>query len=207
MRDGSTRRRTTSPQPTTWTPERVQVAALATTRTASTTFGRWPTAHAASRWTRGLLNALLEELHVSDDFDRARRPASPACPPASTHGCSPSRCSCDTAGRSTTSLAPVTRLGLSVGASWKQSSTPTAATAVHRRRGNDAGAAPRATSALKGVSHVERIVLDLSIHTRSPRAGTRLRLPSAARQRRTRRRRAHRGAEQTHALRPRSSRR
>ncbi len=80
MRDGSTRRRRTSPLPVTWTPARVQVhdwrrhdrlddlRALAKGATGLT-------------WSPGLLHALLEELHVSEEFDVlvgrvARRPAS-----------------------------------------------------------------------------------------------------------------------------------
>jgi len=80
MRDGSTRRRRTSPQQTIRTPERVRIydwrrdGRLDDLRTL---------AHAAGglTWSRGLLHALLEELHVSDDFDVlvgrvARLPAS-----------------------------------------------------------------------------------------------------------------------------------
>ena len=80
MRDGSTRRRSTSPQLTTWMRERIQVddwrrhARLDDLRTL---------AEGATGLTlsRGLLHALLEELHVSDDFDVlvgrvARQPAS-----------------------------------------------------------------------------------------------------------------------------------
>ena len=79
MRDGSTRRRSTSLQDTLWTPERVQVddwrrhGRLDDLRTL---------AEDASGFvlSRGLLHALLEELHVSDDFDTlvgsvARMPA------------------------------------------------------------------------------------------------------------------------------------
>jgi hypothetical protein len=80
MRDGSPRRRTTSPPLTTWMRERIQVdhwrrhgrlddiRALAEGATGVTL-------------SQGLLHALLEELHVSDDFDVlvgrvARLPAS-----------------------------------------------------------------------------------------------------------------------------------
>jgi hypothetical protein len=67
MRDGSTRRRSTSPQRT-WMPERVQVhdwrrhGRLDDLRTL---------AEGASglSWSHGLLRALLEELHIGDDFD------------------------------------------------------------------------------------------------------------------------------------------
>ena len=68
MRDGSTRRRSTSPQQTTWTPKRVQVddwrrhGRLDDLRTL---------AEGANglTWSRGLLNALLEELHINEEFD------------------------------------------------------------------------------------------------------------------------------------------
>ena len=68
MRDGFTRRRTTSPQLTTWMRQRIQVddwrqhGRLDDLRTL---------AEGATGLTlsRGLLHALLEELHISDDFD------------------------------------------------------------------------------------------------------------------------------------------
>ena len=80
MRDGSTRRRTTSPQRTIWTPERVQVDHWRR-------HGRLDALRALAEGaggltlSRGLLNALLEELHINDDFDVlvgrvARLPAS-----------------------------------------------------------------------------------------------------------------------------------
>ncbi len=80
MRDGSTRQRTTSPQRTTWTPERVQVDHWRR-------HGRLDDLRALAEGaggltlSRGLLHALLEELHISDDFDVlvgrvARLPAS-----------------------------------------------------------------------------------------------------------------------------------
>ncbi len=68
MRDGSTRRRSTSPQETTWTPDRVQLQQwrqddrLADLRL-------YAQGAASLPWSLGLLNALLEELHLSDDFD------------------------------------------------------------------------------------------------------------------------------------------
>ena len=67
MRDGSTRRRSTSPQET-WPPERVQVDdwrrhdRLDDLRTLAEGAGDLTL-------SRGLLHALLEELHISDDFD------------------------------------------------------------------------------------------------------------------------------------------
>ena len=80
MRDGSTRRRSTSPQETTWTPKRIQVddwrrrGRLDDLRV----LAEGATGLALSR---GLLQALLEELHISDDFDVlvgrvSRQPAS-----------------------------------------------------------------------------------------------------------------------------------
>jgi hypothetical protein len=80
MRDGSTRRRSTSPQETTWTPERAQVDDWRR-------HGRLEDLRALAEGagglalSRGLLQALLEELHTSDDFDVlvgrvARQPAS-----------------------------------------------------------------------------------------------------------------------------------
>ncbi len=68
MRDGSTRRRSTIPQETIWTPERVQVddwrrhGRLDDLRTLSEGAG-------GLVLSCGLLQALLEELHISDDFD------------------------------------------------------------------------------------------------------------------------------------------
>ena len=80
MHDGSTRRRTTSPQRTFWTPERVQVDDW---RRRDRLDDLRALAEGAGGLTlsRGLLHALLEELHISDDFDVlvgrvARLPAS-----------------------------------------------------------------------------------------------------------------------------------
>jgi len=80
MRDGSTRRRSTSPQETTWTPERVQVDDW---RRHGRLNDLRVLAEGASglALSRGLLQALLEELHISDDLDVlvgrvARQPAS-----------------------------------------------------------------------------------------------------------------------------------
>jgi hypothetical protein len=80
MRDGSTRRRRTSPQETTWTPERIPVDDWRR-------HGRLDDLCALAEGanglvlSRGLLQALLEELHISEDFDVlvgrvARQPAS-----------------------------------------------------------------------------------------------------------------------------------
>ena len=80
MRDGSTRRRTTSPERTIWTTERVQVDHWRR-------HGRLDDLRALAEGaggltlSRALLNARLEELHINDDFDVlvgrvARLPAS-----------------------------------------------------------------------------------------------------------------------------------
>ena len=80
MRDGSTHRRSTSPQKTTWAPECARVddwrrhGRLDDLRV----LAEGATGLALSR---GLLHALLEELHISDDFDVlvgrvSRQPAS-----------------------------------------------------------------------------------------------------------------------------------
>jgi hypothetical protein len=68
MRDGSARRRSTSPRPTNWTKRVLQ---LANWRESQRFEEMCALAHSARdlTWSRGLLGALLEELHVSDDFD------------------------------------------------------------------------------------------------------------------------------------------
>ena len=75
MRDGSTRRPSTSSRSYTWAPDRIQVQ-------------HWRERHRHSAlrtlangsqgvtWTRRLLNALLEELHVTDEFDQLVGPTS-----------------------------------------------------------------------------------------------------------------------------------
>ena len=80
MRDGSTHRRSTSPQKTTWAPECAQVDDW---RRQGRLDDLRALAEGASGLvlSRGLLHALLEELHISDDFDVlvgrvARQPAS-----------------------------------------------------------------------------------------------------------------------------------
>ena len=83
MRDGSTRRRSTSPQQRTGTPERVQVHDW---RRHGRLDDLRAFAEGANRltWSRGLLHALLEELHISDDFDvhvgRVGRVPASQCP-------------------------------------------------------------------------------------------------------------------------------
>lgn len=80
MRDGSTHRRSRSPQEPIWTPERAQVDDWRR-------HGRLDDLRALAEGVGGLvlspelLQALLEELHISDDFDAlvgrvARLPAS-----------------------------------------------------------------------------------------------------------------------------------
>ena len=80
MRDGSTHRRSTSPQKTTWAPECAQVDDW---RRQGRLDDLRALAEGASGLvlSRGLLHALLEELHISDDFDVlvgrvSRKPAS-----------------------------------------------------------------------------------------------------------------------------------
>ena len=75
MRDRSVRRRVTKLQPRAWTPERVQVQ-------------HWRQHHRGHvlqeladganslGWTRGLVTTLLDELHVTDEFDRLVGPLS-----------------------------------------------------------------------------------------------------------------------------------
>jgi hypothetical protein len=75
MRDGSARRRVTKLQPRTWTPERVRTQ-------------HWRQHHRVDvlqeladgardlQWTRGLVTTLLDELHVTDEFDRLVGPTS-----------------------------------------------------------------------------------------------------------------------------------
>ena len=188
MRDGSTRRRSTSPQETTWTPERVQVDDWRRHDRLDDLRALAEGARGLAL-SRGLLHALLEELHVSDDFDVlvgrvSRLPASQyprllAIALLLRH----SWCPQDLA-------RTATRLGLSRQADSHSESRTTRSRLRPPPSRSGAYAAPRATYRAERRSHVERIVLAISIHTRSPRAGTRLRLPSAARQRRTRRRRA-----------------
>ena len=68
MRDGTTHRRSTSPRKTIWAPERAQVDDWRQQ-------GRLDDLRALAEGagglvlSRGLLHALLEELHISDDFD------------------------------------------------------------------------------------------------------------------------------------------
>ena len=103
MRHGTARRRTTMPH-TTWTPERVQVAhwrrkvrPIVLRAIADQTTG--------SRFSRRLVTALLEELHISDDFDALIGPPLVDQPPTIRNSW-PSRSCCGTAGALTTSHEP-----------------------------------------------------------------------------------------------------
>jgi hypothetical protein len=80
MRDGSTRRPATTSSPRTWTPERVQVQHWRQHHRDEVIRDLAARAHGLE-WTRGLFLAALDELHVTDEFDRlvgaaARVPAS-----------------------------------------------------------------------------------------------------------------------------------
>ncbi len=69
MRDGSPRRQATTSHPRTWTPERVQVQHWRQRHRADV-LRELADGAAGLGWTRGLFNALLEQLHVTDEFDR-----------------------------------------------------------------------------------------------------------------------------------------
>ena len=75
MRDRSVRRRVTKLQPRTWTPERVQVQHWRQQHRVEVLRELADGAHGLG-WTRGLVNALLDELHVTDEFDRLVGPTS-----------------------------------------------------------------------------------------------------------------------------------
>ena len=68
MRDGSTRRRATSPRPTNWSHKFLQLDNWRRDHRFEDLRGLADSARGLE-WSRGLLYALLEELHVSDDFD------------------------------------------------------------------------------------------------------------------------------------------
>ena len=73
MRDGATSRRTTTTPHTTWASERVQVdywRRKLRPHVLRAVAGRT----AALAWSRPLVNALLDELHISDDFDALMGP-------------------------------------------------------------------------------------------------------------------------------------
>ena len=75
MRDRSVRRRVTKLQPRTWTPERVQVQHWRQHHRVDVLRELADGAHGLG-WTRGIVNALLDELHVTDEFDRLVGPVS-----------------------------------------------------------------------------------------------------------------------------------
>ena len=75
MRDGSVRRRVTKLQPRTWAPERVQVQHWRQHHRGDVLQELADGAHSLG-WTRGLVTTLLDELHVTDEFDRLVGPIS-----------------------------------------------------------------------------------------------------------------------------------
>ena len=75
MRDRSVRRRVTKLQPRTWTPERVQVQHWRQHHRGGVLQELADGAHSLG-WTRGLVTTLLDELHVTDEFDRLVGPIS-----------------------------------------------------------------------------------------------------------------------------------
>jgi hypothetical protein len=77
MRDGSARQRVTNPQPRTWTPERVEARHWRERHRLAVLHEMAEGAHDL-RWTRRLVNVLLDELHVTDEFDRLVGPVSRA---------------------------------------------------------------------------------------------------------------------------------
>ena len=75
MRDGSARRRVTNPQPRTWTPERVEARHWRERHRLAVLREMADGAHDL-RWTRRFVNVVLDELHVTDEFDRLVGPVS-----------------------------------------------------------------------------------------------------------------------------------
>jgi hypothetical protein len=69
MRDGSTRRPATTSSSRTWAPERVQVQHWRQRHRGEAIRRLAARAHGLD-WTRGLFLAALDELHVTDEFDR-----------------------------------------------------------------------------------------------------------------------------------------
>jgi hypothetical protein len=69
MRDGSTRRPATTSSSRTWTPERVQVPHWRQRHRGEVIRRLAAQAHGLE-WTPGLFLAALDELHVTDEFDR-----------------------------------------------------------------------------------------------------------------------------------------
>ena len=75
MRDGFARRRVTNLQPRTWTPERVEVQHFRQHHRDDLLQELADGAHGV-KWTRRLVTTLLDELHVTDEFDRLVGPLS-----------------------------------------------------------------------------------------------------------------------------------
>ena len=75
MRDGSTRRPSTSSRSRTWTSDRVQVQHWRE-RHRHAVLQELADGSQGVAWTRRLLNVLLEELHVTDEFDQLVGPTS-----------------------------------------------------------------------------------------------------------------------------------
>ena len=75
MRDRSVRRRVTKLQPRTWTPERVEARHWRERHRLAVLQEMAEGAHDLP-WTRRLVNTLLDELHVTDEFDRLVGPVS-----------------------------------------------------------------------------------------------------------------------------------
>ena len=75
MRDGFTYRRVTKLQPRTWTSERVEVQHFRQHHRDEVLQAIADGTHGLE-WTRRLVNTLLDELHVTDEFDRLVGPLS-----------------------------------------------------------------------------------------------------------------------------------
>ena len=75
MRDGSTRRPSTSSRLRPWTPDRIQVQHWRERHRHAVLQGLADGSQGVA-WTRRLLNVLLEELHVTDEFDQLVGPTS-----------------------------------------------------------------------------------------------------------------------------------
>ena len=75
MRDGSTRRPSRSSRSRTWTSDRVQVQHWRE-RHRHAVLQELADGSQGVAWTRRLLNVLLEELHVTDEFDQLVGPTS-----------------------------------------------------------------------------------------------------------------------------------
>ena len=126
MRDRSVRRRVTKLQPRTWTPERVQVQHWRQHHRGDVLQELADGAHSLG-WTRGLVTTLLDELHVTDEFDRLVGPISRL--PASQF---PRLVAIALLLRYSWSLYDLSRTASASGSGsvpWKQNSTPSAATA------------------------------------------------------------------------------